>query len=157
MSSQSCSYDHVIWTVLVGFDTCRTKLSQLTVPRRNDVSKMDELLVWKDPGVFMRPTFRQADNGLTATQCFWDWDTKGVSLPEELIDPERLSDLVQAKKNREFTIDEWKDTYWGVFEQNSVIKTKRREYPIPPEEYFSHPGMTIELFRKLFKRDPMWQ
>lgn len=136
-----CSYDHVIWCVQVGLDVLGRKISQLTTPWRNDIAKMDDLLVWK-MGNFMRPTYRQASNGLKANQCFWDWDTKGVMLPEGLEDPDRLADLVQSKKNREFTIDQWVETH-----------KRRDEYMIWPEEYLSHPGMDEKLFRTLFGRE----
>ena len=142
LHASSCSFDHVIWCVQVGLDVLNRKISEITVPWRDSIAKMNELLVWKY-GVFMRPAFRQASNGLTAEQCFWDWDTKGVSLPGALEDPERLADLVQAKKNREFTIDQWVETY-----------RLRNEYPIWPEEYMSHPGMDRALFKKLFGREP---
>jgi hypothetical protein len=103
---------------------------------------MRQLLVWRY-GIFMRPKFKQSHNGLMAYQCFWDWDTKGVSLPQELEDPELLEDLVQGKRCREFTIDQWVETY-----------EKRDEYPIWPEEYLDHPGMDTDLFKKLFGREP---
>lgn len=114
----------------------------MTRVRPSHIEKMRELLVWKFDS-FMRPSFRKESNGLTSYQCFWDWDTKGVSLPDGLEDPEVLEDLIQSKRNREFTIDQWVETY-----------EKFREYPILPEEYFEHPGMTLELFIKLFDREP---
>jgi hypothetical protein len=154
LHASPCSFDDVIWCVQVGLDTLGRRISELSTPWRDSIAKMNELLTWKDPGVFMRPAFKHASNGLTAEQCFWDWDTKGVSLPEALEDPERLADLVQAKKNREFTIDEWMDTYWGAYEQNGKVYRKRDEYPIWPEEYMSHPGMDARLFKKLFGREP---
>jgi hypothetical protein len=105
---------------------------------------MQELLIWKESDVFMRPKFKLEHNGLTAYQCFWDNDTKGVTLPEGLEDPEVLEDLVQAKKNREFTIDQWRETYQKGF----------HEYPIFTEEYFDHPGMTVDLHWKIFEKEP---
>lgn len=141
--SRSCDEDHVVWCERVAFDALMRKVSEITVPRRNDIEKINDLLKWKDPGVFMRPSFEYQQNGLTAHQCFWDWDTKGVSLPKGLEEPELLADLVQAKKNREFTIDQWVETY-----------EKRDVYPIWPEEYLSHPGMDGKLFKKLFDREP---
>lgn len=123
-------------------DVLPRRISEMSTPHRNDVEKMNELLKWKF-GIFMRPVFRKEENGLTAYQCFWDWDTKGVTLPEGLEDPELLADLVQAKRNREFTIDQWVETF-----------SLRDEYPIWPEEYLVHPGMNLRLFRKLFGRDP---
>ena len=137
-----CDFEHVIWCIQVGMEVLTKRISELTMVGKRDIEKMKELLVWKG-GNFMRPTYKQEHNGLTSYQCFWDWDTKGVSLPEGLEDPETLSDLVQSKKNREFTIDQWVETY-----------EKKDEYMIWPEEYFEHKGMTLELFEKLFGRKP---
>lgn len=115
----------------------------MTTITSKDIQKIDKLLVWKFDFPFMRPTFQQSNNGLTSHQCFWDWDTKGVSLPTHLEDPELLEDLVQSKRNREFQIDQWVETF-----------KKKDEYPIWLEEYLSHPGMDVKLFRKLFGREP---
>ena len=125
----------------------------MSKPWRDDIAKLTDMLLWKT-GIFMRPVFQFAPNGLKAFQCFWDNEGKGVTLPDELEEPELLADLVQAKANREFIIDEWLDTYWGAFDQNGEIRSKREEYPIWPEEYFAFPGMTEKIFRTLFHRDP---
>ena len=140
---QPCDIEHTIWCIRVGKEILCKRISELTKVTDHEIEKMKELLVWKYDGIFMRPTFKQEHNGLFSYQCFWDWDVKGVSLPEGLEDPEILSDLVQSKKNREFTIKQWTETY-----------QKRDIYPIWPEEYFEHPGMTFELFEKLFGRKP---
>ena len=142
MFTHSCSFDHVIWTIRTGYDCLSRKIGEMSTPYRRDVKKFDELLVWRD-GNFFRPKFKQAKNGLYADQVWWDNDTKGVSFPTELEDPERLEDLVQAKANREFAITNWLETY-----------ERKEEFPIWPEEYLSSPGMNVELFRKLFHRDP---
>ena len=138
-----CDSSHDEYCRIVGTEVLNKKLSEMTKVWKKDIQKMHELLVWKYDFPFMRPTFYQQNNGLTSYQCFWDWDTKGVSLPSHLEDPNVLEDLVQSKRNREFTIDQWVDTY-----------EKRDIYPILPEEYCCHPGMDLKLFQKLFHRDP---
>lgn len=142
MRARPCDYEHIVWCVRVGFDVLTRKLSEISVPWREDIEKMNELLKWKFD-IFMRPSFEYAQNGLKAHQCFWDWDTKGVSLPKALEEPELLADLVQAKRNREFTIDQWVETH-----------QKSDQYMIWPEEYLDHPGMDLKLFKKLFGREP---
>lgn len=138
-----CDNTHVEYCRIIGTEVLNRKLSEMTKVHKRDIEKINTLLVWKDEFVFMRPKFYYAPNGLTAHQCFWDWDTKGVLLPTHLEDPEMLEDLVQSKRNREFTIDSWVETY-----------AKREEFPIFPEEYLTHPGMDLKLFRRLFHRDP---
>ena len=137
----------------VAHDVLPRKLAEMSKPWRDDIAKLKEMLLWKT-GIFMRSAFQFAPNGLKAFQCFWDNEGKGVTLPDELEEPELLADLVQAKANREFIIDEWLDTYWGAFDQNGEIRSKREEYPIWPEEYFAFSGMTEKIFRTLFHRDP---
>jgi hypothetical protein len=142
LSTAPCSPEHEYYCEQVCREALLKRILEMSKPYKADIEKMDDLLKWKF-GIFMRPVFHKEENGLTAYQCFWDWDTKGVSLPESLEDPELLMDLVQAKRNREFTIDQWVETF-----------SFRDEYPIWPEEYLSHPGMDLVLFRKLFGRDP---
>ena len=140
----ACDADHVLWSKVVGLEVLNRKLAEMSKPWPSDIAKMRELLVWVRSGdVFMRPTFAQANNGLTAYQCFWDWESKGVSLPAALEDSEVLADLVQAKRCREFQIDLWVTT-WKMF----------NEYPIWPEEQCDHPGMTLSLFKKIYGRAP---
>jgi hypothetical protein len=137
-----CDYSHIDFCYRVSLETLSRKISEISTPYQKDIQKMNELLKWKF-GIFMRPHFKKESNGLFSYQCFWDWDTKGVSLPESLEDPEILEDLVQSKKNREFTIDQWVETY-----------KLKDEYPIFPEEYLDHPGMDEKLFQTLFGRTP---
>ena len=128
------------------------RINQSTLVKPKNIESMKKLLVWKDKFSFMRPRVRQVNNRLSSYQAFWDWDTKGFKLPiwdnedRELgvEDPEILEDLVQSKRCREFTIDQWVETY-----------KLRDEYPIWPEEYLSHPGMDLTLFKKLFHREPV--
>lgn len=138
-----CDHTHVYYCMRVGYDTLTRKLREMSHPFKDDIKKMRELLKWRGDDVFFRPTFQLEHNGLKAYQCFWDWDTKGVTLPTGCEEPELLADLVQGKRCREFQIDEWLDTW-----------AKRDIYPIWPEEYLSHPGMDEKLFKKLFGRAP---
>lgn len=138
-----CDSTHQEYCYRVVKDSLTKTISQMTVIHKNDIQKINELLLWKPESVFMRPSFKYENNGLFAHQCFWDWDTKGVSLPDSLEDPTILENLVQSKRVRDFTIDQWVETY-----------RMRSIYSIWPEEYMNHPGMNVELFKKLFGRNP---
>jgi hypothetical protein len=151
LHAEHCDDDHKIWCTQVATENLLKKKLQVTKPKQ---AALDNILRWKDEGVFMRTTFLYAANGLYGDQCYWDWDSLGVSLPKRLEDPERLSDLLQAKRNREFTIDQWMEHYWGTFERDGKTLRFRDEYPIFPEEYLCHPGMDETLFETLFKRKP---
>jgi hypothetical protein len=150
MKIKPCDHTHVDYCYRVALEVLSRKVRELSEPWKKDIEAMKDLLKWQDSGVFMRQSFDYADNGLTAYQVFWDYESKGVSLPEECEEPVLLSDLIQAKRNKEFTITEWLDAYWGIYGD----KYKRDEYPIWPEEYLSHPAMDDKLFEKLFLRKP---
>jgi hypothetical protein len=164
---QSCDEEHIPWVSRICLEVLTKKIEEIRPVREKHMGQMRDLLRWKTPGwnCFMRdewdivplhdlsrpgiyfervPKFIQSNNGLTSWQVFHDHETLGVSLPHELEDPDNLLDLLQSKCLREFTITEWLDTYYN----------HRDEYPIWPEEYLKHPGMTKEQFNTLFGRDP---
>jgi hypothetical protein len=151
-----CEYHHVFYCMYVAYDVLKRKIAEMSEPWRKDIQTMEEMIrCWKPGNVFMRnKEFEYDPNGLTAYQAYWDWESKGITLPNAVKDPSKLADLVQAKKNREFTIDQWMDIYWGTFEQSGVTRYKRDEYMIWPEEYLSHLGVDVKLFKKLFGREP---
>ena len=145
-----CHYDHFVWCWRVTEQALTVRLRQIPVVKNKDIKEISKLLLWKPSHVFFRPTIKYANNGLKAYQAYQDWDGRGIgvgpkrSLPAfECEEPELLADLVQAKKCREFQIDEWVDTY-----------EKFDIYPIWPEEYLTSPGMTNDLFIKLFRKKP---
>jgi hypothetical protein len=145
-----CDYSHVNWCYQVVQQALCKRISQIKKVWRSEIEEIEKMLVWKFDFPFMRPaeiTFKA--NGLSAYQAYRDWDGRGCGVQNgdlpcfECEEPEILADLVQAKKNREFQIDQWVETY------------KLRDiYPIWPEEYLSHPGMNEKLFLTLFHRSP---
>jgi tRNA nucleotidyltransferase/poly(A) polymerase len=154
MRINPCDYSHVIWSCIVAQEALLKRISQIKKIWRDEETEIDKFLVWKPNYPFMRPIIKYAKNGLFPHQAYRDWDGRGVGVQDpndpagtlpcyECEEPEKLMDLVQSKKCREFQIDQWAETY------------KQRDiYPIWPEEYFGCLGMSEELFEKLFHRKP---
>jgi hypothetical protein len=143
-----CDYSHVRWCIQVGYDALNKKISETTALSWDGYADLLTLLLWKPTNsIFFRPSeFAKESNGLMAFQCFWDNDTKGVSFPASLEDPETLADLIQAKAVKGLDLEMWRQDYFKWLSGGDI--------PFFPEEYLTHPGMTEKLFISTFGREP---
>lgn len=92
---------------------------------------LSNYLRWKPKGVFLRPTFVYATQGVPAAVAMCAWESSGTPLPFGCLEPDLLADYVQGKQNRDWHISEWrqgvKDGYFLWWEFIGTFELTRAE------------------------------